>query len=100
MIDFFCLTERDLWHKLKLYAGWSSLVARRAHNPKVNGSNPFPATKKIKGLWSFSVTLLLFGVHIGVHISLIFLFIFPFNFAQFLLSDKIISFEHAHCLVP
>ena len=24
-------------------AGWSSLVARRAHNPKVNGSNPFPA---------------------------------------------------------
>ena len=25
-------------------AGWSSLVARRAHNPKVIGSNPFPAT--------------------------------------------------------
>ncbi len=25
-------------------AGWSSLEARRAHNPKVNGSNPFPAT--------------------------------------------------------
>ena len=30
----------------KLYiAGWSSLVARRAHNPKVVGSNPAPATK-------------------------------------------------------
>ena len=24
-------------------AGWSSLVARRAHNPKVVGSNPAPA---------------------------------------------------------
>ncbi len=30
---------------LKKYtiAGWSSLVARRAHNPKVIGSNPIPA---------------------------------------------------------
>ena len=27
-------------------AGWSSLEARRAHNPKVIGSNPVPATKK------------------------------------------------------
>ena len=27
-------------------AGWSSLVARRAHNPKVRGSNPLPATKQ------------------------------------------------------
>jgi hypothetical protein len=26
-------------------AGWSSLVARWAHNPKVGGSNPSPATK-------------------------------------------------------
>ena len=25
-------------------AGWSSSVARRAHNPKVTGSNPVPAT--------------------------------------------------------
>ena len=34
-------------------AGWSSLVARWAHNPKVGGSNPPPATKiilKIKQL--------------------------------------------------
>ena len=29
-------------------AGWSSLVARRAHNPKVVGSNPAPATKSYK----------------------------------------------------
>jgi hypothetical protein len=28
-------------------AGWSSLVARWAHNPKVGGSNPPPATKII-----------------------------------------------------
>ena len=27
-------------------AGWSSLEARRAHNPKVIGSNPIPATEK------------------------------------------------------
>ena len=26
-------------------AGWSSLVARQAHNLKVLGSNPSPATK-------------------------------------------------------
>ena len=26
-------------------AGWSSLEARRAHNPKVVGSNPAPATR-------------------------------------------------------
>ena len=29
-------------------AGWSSLVARWAHNPKVAGSNPAPATIVIK----------------------------------------------------
>ena len=34
-------------------AGWSSPVARQAHNLKVTGSNPVPATKihrNIKGL--------------------------------------------------
>ena len=32
--------------KVKLNsAGWSSLEARRAHNPKVIGSNPIPATQ-------------------------------------------------------
>ena len=29
-------------------AGWSSLAARRAHNPKVAGSNPAPATNQAK----------------------------------------------------
>ncbi len=34
-------------------AGWSSLAARRAHNPKVVGSNPTPATNFIqyRGPW-------------------------------------------------
>ena len=32
--------------KVHRIAGWSSLVARRAHNPKVVGSNPAPATIK------------------------------------------------------
>ena len=31
-------------------AGWSSLVARWAHNPKVVGSNPSPATKWSRGV--------------------------------------------------
>ena len=30
--------------KILIIAGWSSLVARRAHNPEVVGSNPSPAT--------------------------------------------------------
>ena len=29
-----------------MIAGWSSLVARWAHNPKVGGSNPSPLQKK------------------------------------------------------
>ncbi len=36
-----------------LVAGWSSLVARRAHNPKVRGSNPLPATKIFSPLWYY-----------------------------------------------
>ena len=34
-------------------AGWSSLAARRAHNPKVAGSNPAPATNLMmtQALW-------------------------------------------------
>ena len=30
--------------EFKFIAGWSSLVARQAHNLKVGGSNPSPAT--------------------------------------------------------
>ena len=35
-------------------AGWSSLEARRAHNPKVAGSNPAPATNLNQGVSSKS----------------------------------------------
>ena len=31
------------WYNNTVAAGWSSPVARRAHNPKVIGSNPIPA---------------------------------------------------------
>jgi hypothetical protein len=34
-------------HCYHFHAGWSSLVARWAHNPKVGGSNPPPATNLI-----------------------------------------------------
>ena len=49
-------------------AGWSSLVARRAHNPKVVGSNPAPATIQSQpgghaasGLFSCACRVLLAG---------------------------------------
>jgi hypothetical protein len=45
-------------HSYKNIAGWSSTVARRAHNPKVAGSNPVPATKT----WSCGEV----GVHAGL----------------------------------
>ena len=47
------LKSRDTWVSYRFDPGfrhhiaeWSSLVARRAHNPKVVGSNPASATKK------------------------------------------------------
>src|SRR3954454_6905337 len=33
-------------YDLRRVAGWSSQVARRAHNPEVAGSNPAPATQE------------------------------------------------------
>ena len=36
-------------------AGWSSSVARRAHNPKVAGSNPAPATKEVPAQKGFPI---------------------------------------------
>ena len=43
-------------------AGWSSPVARWAHNPKVAGSNPVPATKYFNRLSIFPA----FGAGSGV----------------------------------
>lgn len=42
-------------------AGWSSLVARRAHNPEVVGSNPAPATKNLQLVGLAGELFLLFG---------------------------------------
>jgi hypothetical protein len=39
--------DRPSTHCYDFHAGWSSLVARWAHNPKVGGSNPPPATNAI-----------------------------------------------------
>ena len=48
-----------LRHLKFLYiAGWSSSVARRAHNPEVKGSNPFPATN-----WSRSAVVTTSACH-------------------------------------
>ena len=46
--------------KNHIVAGWSSTVARRAHNPKVAGSNPVPATK-----WSRGVVVNMPACHAG-----------------------------------
>ena|GEM_PF-4825956 len=43
-----------------LAAGWSSLEARRAHNPKVEGSNPSPATNHINTLRSTHLFLFIY----------------------------------------
>ncbi len=55
---------RSLAHTVQfiilIIAGWSSLVARRAHNPKVAGSNPVPATK-----WSRGVAVNMPACHAG-----------------------------------
>jgi hypothetical protein len=42
-------------------AGWSSPVARWAHNPKVAGSNPAPATN-LSGIWNLEFQIVLSGV--------------------------------------
>jgi hypothetical protein len=36
-------------NRKKIYRGMEQLVARRAHNPKVTGSSPVPATTKDTG---------------------------------------------------
>ena len=43
-----------------IVAGWSSTVARRAHNPKGAGSNPVPPTK-----WSRGVVVNMPACHAG-----------------------------------
>ena len=47
-----CKGSNPLSSFFNIIAGWSSLVARRAHNPKVVGSNPAPAIKNLKTIGS------------------------------------------------
>ena len=35
------------------------ILPKRAHNPKVVGSNPAPATKKFKRLWNSAISAFL-----------------------------------------
>ena len=43
---YLCKTQFDSEITTKIYCGVEQLVARRAHNPKVIGSSPVPATRK------------------------------------------------------
>ena len=63
MVLYLSSQREPLKSKKVNIAGWSSLVARRAHNPKVVGSNPAPATTKQVEFFEFN---LLFCVHIKV----------------------------------
>ena len=50
------LNKRKLLTYSKIYCGVEQLVARRAHNPKVTGSSPVPATKKGQTrVWPFVI---------------------------------------------
>ena len=57
------LTSRDVCviiYKLNKYRGVEQLVARRAHNPEVVGSNPSPATKFVTVVDTISTTVIFY----------------------------------------
>ena len=56
-------------HRHFFDAGWSSLVARWAHNPKVVGSNPAPATKS-KRPFGHAKRAFLFGASCRLQVPL------------------------------
>ncbi len=51
-------------------AGWSSPVARQAHNLKVVGSNPTPATKMTNKVKALQASLLPVGLFLCLIISI------------------------------
>ena len=72
-------------------AGWSSLVARRAHNPKVVGSNPAPATISLEVLivdTSGFLVLLWFSIDVQNG------FILNFTLTAFLTGSKVTVSMH------
>ena len=46
-----------MWLLKTTYRGMEQLVARRAHNPKVGGSSPPPATKSVTVVDTISTTV-------------------------------------------
>src|SRR5712672_1784776 len=71
-------------------AGWSSPVARRAHNPKVAGSNPAPATKILEAL----LVLSWWGLRVSKSASLHFVQILSRTAAAF----RGAGFDLLHCI--
>jgi hypothetical protein len=65
MQESYKISVKNLWtmgqkysiHQAHLVAGWSSPVARQAHNLKVVGSNPTPATNSRATLMSCPLNL-------------------------------------------
>ena len=45
-INYICTPQTETVHYITIYRGVEQLVARWAHNPKVTGSSPVPATTK------------------------------------------------------
>jgi hypothetical protein len=90
------LTNFLRWNINKVIAGWSSPVARRAHNPKVGGSNPPPATKQFKRLQAIACSLFFVSVHIGVYCSGNPTLFRPFDLGKLILGNKVVSLKAGH----
>ena len=67
--------EKKRIYALSFIAGWSSPVARQAHNLKVVGSNPAPATikKALRFLKAFFVCLIIMEKRLSCEIVELFL---------------------------
>ena len=80
-------------------AGWSSSVARRAHNPKVVGSNPAPATKFKSHLirWLFLYALFMF--FLSKRIKSIFPLSTSFVFAWFFIKPYLTPCRKTLCKI-
>ncbi len=78
MIDFEISFDSSQKMRILIGAGWSSLVARRAHNPKVVGSNPAPATRFI--IKASSINLL--GAFLFLHSTYVLFLGFVYDLAQ------------------
>ena len=63
-------------------AGWSSLAARRAHNPKVVGSNPTPATKSKLLIYKLKPLFLPLIIRLEIGVFVIFLNLSMEGFGQ------------------